>query len=149
MTLTTAHIRTSTLISVVISMAISAAFFFLVFGKKPLIAVFAPDNLALDFIPQTLAAGFMAALMPALQTRAKIVSGILAGAPPVAKPIVARAVLLAVASLALAAAVTGLLWLGGIATLPWGSALALKIVYGGLLGLIITPIALRAILPRG
>ena len=56
---------------------------------------------------------------------------------------------LAVASLALAAAVTGSLWLGGIATLPWGSALALKIVYGGLLGLIITPIALRAILPRG
>lgn len=149
MTLTAAHIRTSTLISVVISMAISAAFFFLVFGMKPLIAVFAPDNLALDFVPQTLAASFMAALVPALQTRAKMVSGNLAGAPPLPRVIVVRAALLAGASLVLAAAATGLLWLGGIATLPWGSALALKIVYGGLLGLIITPIALRAILPRG
>lgn len=149
MTAATAHIRTSTLISIIISMAISAAFFFLVFGRKPLIAVFAPDNLALDFVPQTLAAGFMAALMPGLQTRAKMISGNLAGAPPLARTIVVRAVLLAVASLALAAAVTGLLWLGDIATLPWGSALTLKIVYGGLLGLIITPIALRAILPRG
>jgi hypothetical protein len=149
MTLTAAHIRTSTLISVVISMAISAAFFFLVFGMKPLIAVFTPDNLAFDFVPQTLAASFMAALVPALQTRAKMVSGNLAGAPPLPRVIVVRAALLAGASLVLAAAATKLLWLGDIETLPWGSALALKIVYGGLLGLIITPIALRALLPRG
>ncbi|PXW79197.1 hypothetical protein C7451_101261 [Blastomonas natatoria] len=149
MTAATAHIRASTLISVIISMAISAAFFILVFGMKPLIAVFAPDNLALDFVPQTLAAGFMAALMPGLQTRAKMISGNLAGAPPLARAIVVRAGLLAGASLVLAAAVSGLLWLGGVETLPWGSALTLKIGYGGLLGLIITPIALRAILPRG
>ncbi len=144
-----AHLRNSTLISIGISMAISAAFFLLVFGLKPVIYVFAPDNLALDFIPQTLAAGFMAALMPALQTRTKMVAGSLAGAPPLPLQIAKRAVWLAVASLALAAAVTALLWLGGIETMPWGSALALKTGYGGLLGLIITPIALRAILPRG
>jgi hypothetical protein len=144
-----AHLRTSTLISVVISMAISAAFFLLVFGQKPVITVFAPDNLAIDFIPQTLAAGFMAALMPALQTRAKMVAGSLVGAPPLPIQIVIRAAWLAGASLLLAAAITALLWLGGIETMPWGSALALKVGYGGLLGLIITPIALRAILPRG
>ena len=146
---TAAHLRTSTLISVVISMAISAAFFLLVFGQKPMITVFAPDNLAIDFIPQTLAAGFMAALMPALQTRAKMVTGSLAGAPPLPIQIVIRAAWLAGASLLLAAAITACLWLGGIETMPWGSALALKVGYGGLLGLIITPIALRAILPRG
>lgn len=144
-----AHLRTSTLISVAISMAISAAFFLLVFGQKPVITVFAPDNLAIDFIPQTLAAGFMAALMPALQTRAKMVAGSLAGAPPLPIQIVIRAAWLAGASLLLAAAITAALWLGRIETMPWGSALALKVGYGGLLGLIITPIALRAILPRG
>ncbi len=149
MTAATAHIRTNTVISVVISMVISAAFFWLVFGMKPLIAVFAPDKLALDFVPQTLAAGFMAGLVPALQTRAKMVSGGLAGTPPPRRAIVVRAALLATASLGLAVAATALLWLGGIETLPWSGALALKVGYGGLLGLGVTPLALRAILPRG
>jgi hypothetical protein len=144
-----AHLRTSTLISVVISMAISAAFFLLVFGRTPQIALLGSDGLAADFIPQTLAAGFMAALVPALQTRAKIIAGTLAGSVSSPGAICARAAMLAVAALGLAAAVVALLWLGQVQALPWSAALGLKIAYGGLLGLIITPIALRAIMQRG
>lgn len=149
MTAVAAHVRTSTLISVIISMAISAAFFLLVFGQRPLITVFAAGGLALDFIPQTLAAGFMAALMPSLQTRAKLLTGRMPGTPPAIAAIVKRALALAVAALALAAIITALLWISKVEAMPWASALALKIGYGGLLGLIITPAALRAILPRG
>ncbi|RVT39138.1 hypothetical protein [Sphingobium algorifonticola] len=149
MTSVSAHLRFSTLISVVISMAISAAFFLLIFGGTPNIRVFTVDGLALDFIPQTLAAGFMSALVPAIQTRAKMVAGSITGSPPPLWQIAVRALGLALGGLALAGVITALLWLAGAEAMSWASALAMKIGYGGLLGLIITPIALRAILPRG
>lgn len=149
MTASAAHLRTSTLISIVISMAISAAFFLLVFGLAVNVPVFGTSGLALDFVPQTLAAGFMAALMPCLQTRAKIIAGDLPGTPLSPLAIARRALLLAVAALGLAAIVTAGLWLAGTTTLPWTAALALKIGYGGLIGLIVTPVALHALLSKG
>lgn len=143
------HVRKQTLISIVITMAFSAGFFLVVFGRTDPIAVWAPDNLALDFLPQSGAASFMAALMPALQTRAAMAKGILPGTPPNVGSIVLRAVTLAVLALALGGCVIGLLTLIGIAVFPWATAFAIKVTYGALLGLIITPPAVHAVLLRG
>ena len=149
MTASAAHLRTSTLVSIVISMAISAAFFLLVFGQTAQVPVFGTAGLAFDFVPQTLAAGFMAALMPSLQTRAKIIAGTLPGTPIAPLAIAGRALLLAVAALALAAIAIAGLWLIGATALPWAGALALKIGYGGLIGLVVTPAALHVMLFKG
>lgn len=137
-----APVRTQTLISIVISMAVSAGFFLAVFGQAPQIAVRTLAGLAVDFVPQTLGAGFMAALMPALILRAQM-SGAMPeiGLPSIAA-IIGRALALAVLGLGLAAIVIAVLWFGPWSTLPWRTAFALKVVYGGLIGLIITPAAL-------
>lgn len=146
MTASAAHVRTSTLISVAISMAISAAFFLLIFGREAQIAVFGSSGLAVDLIPQTLVAGFMAALVPALQTRAKVAADSLAGIRPSLQRIALRAVLLAVSGLVLATALAAILALAGIETMSWSGAIAFKTAYGGLLGLIVTPAALHPLL---
>ncbi|MFN3474300.1 MAG: hypothetical protein ACK4ZW_09670 [Blastomonas sp.] len=143
------YVRKQTLISILITMAISAGFFLLIFGRTNPIAVWAPDNLALDFLPQSGAASFMAALMPALQTRAAIVKGTLPGTPPTVRSIVVRAIMLALLALGLAGVVIVALKLSGIATFAWGPAFAIKVAYGALLGLIITPPAVRAVLTKG
>jgi len=143
------YVRRQTLISIVITMAISAGFFLAVFGRTDPIAVWAPDNLALDFLPQAGAASFMAALMPALQTRAAMIKGKLPGTPPTVRSIVVRAIMLALLALGLAGMAIGALQLNGIATFAWGTAFAIKVAFGALLGLIITPLALRSVLTRG
>ncbi|MFN3820541.1 hypothetical protein [Blastomonas sp.] len=144
-----AYVRKQTLISILITMAISAGFFLAVFGQTNPIAVWAPDNLALDFLPQSGAASFMAALMPALQTRAAMTKGKLPGTAPTVRSIVVRAILLALAALGLAAVVIGALTLSGVASFAWGTAFAIKVAYGALLGLLITPPAVRAVLTKG
>ena len=144
-----AFLRKQTLISVVISMAISAAFFMMVFRSDNPVAVWAPDNLAFDFLPQSGAAGFMAALMPALQARAAIAKEHSYGAAPAITSIVIRALALTVIALILAGCVIVLLKASGITVFPRSTAFAIKVVYGALLGLIITPPALRAVLPKG
>lgn len=149
MTNNRAYLRKQTLISIVITMAISAGFFLLIFGSTNPIAVWAPHNLALDFLPQSGAASFMAALMPALQTRAAIAKGKLPGTPPSVRSIVVRAIMLALLALGLAGIVIGALQLSGIATFAWGTAFAIKVAYGALLGLVITPPAVRAVLKQG
>lgn len=146
MTAASAHLRNCTLVSILVSMAFSAAFFILIFGQKQVLTVWNPDQLALDFVPQTLATAFMAALVPGLQTRAKVAAGGFPGHSDTKLSIFRRAAVLAILSLALAGFGIGLLWLAGITTLSSPSALAMKIAFGGLLGLIVTPVAVRALL---
>lgn len=146
---TRAYVRKQTLISIIITMAISAGFYLLIFGTTDPIAVWAPDNLALDFLPQSGAAAFMAALMPALQARAAIAKGTLPGTPPSVRSIVVRAIMLALLALGMAGVVIVALKLGGVASFAWGPAFAIKVAYGALLGLVITPPAVRAVLKQG
>ncbi|GGB56566.1 hypothetical protein [Blastomonas aquatica] len=144
-----AYVRRQTLFSMVITMAISAGFFLLIFGTTDPIAVWAPHNLALDFLPQSGAASFMAALMPALQTRSAIAKGALPGTAPSVGSIVVRAIMLALLALGLAGIVIGVLQFSGAASFAWGTAFAIKVAYGALLGLLITPPAVRAVLTKG
>lgn len=149
MTAPRAYVRKQTAVSIVITMAISAGFFLVIFGNTDPIAVWAPDNLALDFLPQSGAAAFMAAQVPALQARAAIAKGRLPGTPPTVASIVVRAIMLALLALGLGGVVIGTLKLTGSAVFPWATAFAIKVAYGALLGLIITPLAVRAVLPKG
>ena len=135
--------------SVVINALLSAAFFLLVFGSVPHpLSLGSPDGLAADFIPQSLAIGFFSAFVPALITSAKRRHGEIAGVTTNAvawSVTLARALGFAATAGAFGAFLTVVLPL--IAdVMSYAAALAAKIVYGGLLGWIVTPAAVRLVL---
>ena len=144
-----AFVRKQTLISVIITMAISAAFFFINFGGIDRITVFKPNNFVVDFLPQAAFASFMAALMPALQTRSAFAHGILPGSARSVTSIVLRAFAYAALGLGLGGLAFASLYYSRIELIPWVGALAIKIAFGALLGFIITPPAVRAVLKQG
>jgi hypothetical protein len=124
-------------ISFAINATLSLAFFLAVFGlaARPLSWV-APDGLGLDFVPQTIAVSLMSALVPALIARKRLAMAI------GVRSIVLRAIGFALAGAALGGLIA---FLTGRATLPpvdWHAALAMKLVYGGALGALITSLTL-------
>ena len=131
-------IRREAGISFGINAALSLAFFHAVFGVavRP-VAWTAPDALALDFLPQSVAVSLMSALVPALIARRR-----LSLAVPV-RVIVSRAVGCALAGGALGAALAFATREAGIPPIGWHAALALKLLYGGALGAVITSLILR------
>lgn len=137
--------------SAIINMGLSAAFFILVFGMgNHALSVGAPDNLALDFLPQSAAISFFGALVPSLIMRRAAARGDLAAPGPAVGP--GRigpgrigGVVLAMMALGLA---IGLVLMAILRILPWQevdwfAALAMKVVYGGLLGFGVTGLALQ------
>lgn len=133
-------------ISIVINGLLSLAFFLGVFGTQPrLLHWRAPDHLALDFVPQSVAVALMSALVPALVARRK-----LAGAP--AQHVVSmHGILLRAALFGLVGGALGALLavsIGGLGLPPiaWGAALMIKIAYGGALGALVASLALRRLL---
>ena len=139
-------INKETRISNIINMVLSAAFFFLAFGLAPKVLMTAsPDQLALDFIPQSLAIGFFAALMPSLIMSGKRRKGQVEGVDINAVPF--KTNLLRAVGFALATGVAGLLLMLALpmvaVAMGYFSALAMKVIYGGLLAYLVTPRALR------
>lgn len=129
--------------SAVINMAFSAAFFFLIFGLEPsVLSVGAPDRLALDFLPQSAAIAFFGALVPSLIMRAALAREQLGVEPfgfgRLAGVVAAMVVLGLAAGLVLMLVMQALPW----ALIGWTAALAMKIGYGGVLGYVVTGIAL-------
>lgn len=143
---TSAYVRKQTLISMTISMAFSAAFFWLIFRNAGPVEVWEPDFFALDFLPQSGIASLMAALVPALQTRTTIGRGQLLGNVPTIRSVVVRALAFALLGLGLAGMVIGVLKASDVSVFPWGTAFAIKVAYGAFLGLCVTPWAVRAAL---
>lgn len=143
---TSAYVRKQTLISMIISMAFSAAFFLLIFRNAGPVEVWEPDFLAFDFLPQSGIASLMAALVPALQTRTAIARGQLPGNVPTIRSVVVRAFAFALLGLGLAGMVIAVLKASGTSVFPWETAFAIKVGYGAFLGLFITPWAVRAAL---
>lgn len=141
-----AAIQSETRISAVINMALSAVLFLAAFGNSPrALAMDAPDNFALDFLPQSLAVGFFAALVPALLVSKKRRKGLIQGInihADSAQTLVGRAfVIAAICGMFGALLVVSLPLLAGqIAYYP---ALGLKIIYGGVLAVLVTPRTLR------
>ncbi|UUR09365.1 hypothetical protein [Sphingomonas glaciei] len=122
-----------TMVSIVINMAITAGFFFALFGLSGPIDGAAYGK---DFLPQSFMVALMGALIPGLLVR----RGSAARIPPV----VVRAVLLALGALLIGFVCW---WLfarvGSLQPVP---ALVIKLVYAAILSMIVTPISVGATL---
>jgi hypothetical protein len=145
------YILVETAIGMVINALFSAGFAFLVFGGRAEIGLWGPDGLALDFVPQTFAIAMMSVLVPTALTRRRIRTGTLAArgeAPsPLPRNLLLRALLMALAAtILLGGTATALLAAIRVGPLTFGAVLPLKIVYGALVALAVTPPALRAAL---
>ena len=142
MTTPTVSIRREAGISVVINGVLSLAFFLGVFGtvSRPL-GWMAPDNLAIDFVPQSIAVALMSALVPALIARKRLGNG------SALRPILIRAALFALAGGVLGGLLALSIGAAGLSTIGWGAALAIKITYGGALGALVATLALRRFVP--
>lgn len=145
------YIVIETLISMAINAAFSAGFAFLMFGGRAEIGLWGPAGLALDFAPQTFVIAMMSVLVPTVLTRRRVRSGALApgnGAPSrLPDNLLLRAALVALAAtIVLGGAATALLAATWTGPLTFSAALLLKIIYGALVALAVTPPALRAAL---
>jgi len=142
------YIGLQTAISIVINVVLSALFFLLVFGWNDLVRVWGLRGYAADFVPQSFMIALMSVLMPGLATERKLRSGQLqrlSSGTHLPEHVALRGLTLAcLSALGGGATAAVLLRLSGFDALSWGTAFGLKLLYGGLLGGIITPIGLRA-----
>jgi hypothetical protein len=145
------YILVETLISIAINAAISAGFAFLVFGGRTGVALWGAGGLALDFVPQTFMIAMMSVFVPTALTRRRIEAGAVRarnGRPSrLPRNLLLRALLVAaVATLLLGGAATAILAVSWTALLDFATLLPLKIAYGAIVALLVTPLALRAAL---
>jgi energy-converting hydrogenase Eha subunit C len=141
------YIAAETGISILINVIFSALFMFAVFGRTASIDLWGGHGLAVDFVPQTFMISAMSVLVPTLVLRKRVGRGVLktrSGTPPRLLSHLALRVLL----------LSGLftIILGGIGVvilsaswagpLRFWQAFPLKLVYGGIVALIATPIGL-------
>ncbi|MBT0667183.1 hypothetical protein HT136_02220 [Novosphingobium profundi] len=144
-------LRKEQAVSAAINAALSAAFFALVFGfaERPL-AMGAPDNFAIDFLPQGLMVSLMAALVPSLLVRSRLrKDGRVCLSQGPGGGVILREVLVAVlAGCASAALLMTFALVGPLDGVSARAALAFKIVYGAGLGLLCTRRTLVALYGR-
>jgi hypothetical protein len=145
------YVAAETLISVFMNSLLSAAATWLAFGGDAQIRLWGSAGLALDFIPQSFMVGLMSALMPTLLTRKRRRQGRplhLAGAPPaLPRNLLLRALVFAVATVVVAGGVAVLLLaLFGPHTYSLDAVFVLKTGYGAAVAVVVTLIALSAVL---
>ncbi len=134
-------IRREAAISVVVNGVLSTAFFLGIYGTdaRPLSWV-APDDLAFDFIPQSVAVALMSALVPAMLARKRL------GNVHALRPVLIRAALFAVVGGLLGGALAAAIGAAALPSIGWRSALTIKMVYGGALGALVATLALRRLM---
>lgn len=139
-------------VSAVINGAISAGFYFAMFGQAAAIAVWGAGGLAIDFLPQSFAVAFFASLVPSLLARRAISRGTVIAAIPhdwPAPSLVSRAIQTGFLALLLGGgASAAVLWASGLQTVPAAAALSVKIFYGTVLGALVTCFHLQRLLGR-
>ncbi|MXO88170.1 hypothetical protein [Alteraurantiacibacter aestuarii] len=144
------YIARETVISAAINAAISAAFFLGVFGFGAAVPVWGIGNYAFDFLPQSFAVALFASLVPALLTKKAILAGKVTSAlGHVASTgsLLTRAILLGLIIMVLGAGIwAAILWLSGIQILAPVPAFVLKVLYGGVLGALVTRSRIQAML---
>lgn len=145
-----AYVTREAAISSVINAAISAAFFLGVFGFGANIPVWGHGNFVFDFLPQTFAVVFFASFVPSLLARKAMSAGKVAAAataPPSGLALFTAAVLRAIAAMLAGVAIwAALFWLMGTQEIAAVPAFALKVLYGALLGAVVTRNRLRSLL---
>ena len=151
------YLAGETAISMVINAAISVGFAWLVFHGHDHVPSSGPGGLVRDAAPQTFMITLMSTLVPSLVTRKRMQAGQLDAwlrtqpgrSPGPARQIIVRAFLLAliamVLGLGLNAAILSLLFPTG---LGYGKVFVLKAVYGALVALVITPLAVSWVLEQ-
>lgn len=138
--LSTAALARETTISVVINCALTAAFYFLLFHGVEAVPIWGVGNFAFDFGPQTFMIALMGTMVPGLIASRKFRSS----ATPKTK-IIQRALVVAVVALIVGCSITtASLWLLSSDVVAFNQGLKAKILYGGALAAIVTPLFLRA-----
>jgi len=145
------YVAIETVISMVINCAISWGMFMLLFGGRPQVPLRGLDGALIDFIPQTFMIALMSLLVPTFLTRRRVTRGRIGSIADSPLPLPANMFIRALLVAALAT-----FFLGGIAaalllattegTISFGALLIVKCVYGALVALIVTPIAVTAAL---
>jgi hypothetical protein len=145
------YLLVETLISAVINSVLSLFFAWVVFGRLGMIELAGPAGLAVDFLPQTFMVALMSTLVPTLLTRKRVRQAQIAALATAPWKLPGNLLLRA-----LLVAVVAVLVLGGAAMLltpvfvtgpiPRNSAFVLKVVYGALISVPITMLALRCAL---
>jgi hypothetical protein len=135
------------MISIVINMVLSALFVWLVFGGRDAVPVWGSGALATDFLPQTFMISLMSVLVPSTLTRKRRRAGGVEACEPrlswLPRNLLLRALLVAVAATILfSSAATLLLTALASGPLPLAAIWPMKIAYGALVAIIVTPIAL-------
>ena len=149
------YLAVETAISIAINAAISIGFVWLVFHGHDPVPTSGPGSLVRDAAPQTFMITLMSTLVPSLITRQRMRSGHLDAwhrSQPGANPSPTSKILLRALTLAIAAGVLGLVLSAAILPylfpggLPYDRVLVLKAVYGALVALVITPLAISWVL---
>lgn len=145
-----AYIRRETIVGVVISVAITLLFFLIVFGFSGPVEVWGPGKFVFDFLPQAFMIALMATLAPGLITERKIRRGdlqMIDERSRLPKSLPFRAALIAITAAGVSVALfSGLFLVSGVTGLGWLAALAIKLLFGGALAAIVTPLGLKAAL---
>lgn len=145
-----AYIRRETCISMAINAMLSLLIFLALFGLRQPVKSWGVGKWVFDFLPQSFMIALMSVFIPGILVRRKLKKGALAPVPHrslLPRNLLARALIVAVASAGVGTAlVAGLVWLTGMETIAPIPALLLKVTYGAILALIVTPPALRAAL---
>jgi hypothetical protein len=146
------YIALETVISMIINIAFSALFFFLVFARSDHIDLWGKHGFALDYFPQTFMIALMSIIVPTIFTRKRVNGGRLArrgsafGAR-LPRSVILRAILLACAACvtlgAVAVWITASFWSGEPAH---SNLLLLKLAYGAVVAAVLTPVGLVAAL---
>ena len=140
------------LISAAFNAGISAFFTMLVFAGRESIGLWGGGGLALDFVPQTFMGALMSAMVPSFLTIRRMRAGkVSAYRWPLAhylpRTLALRSILIAIAATVVlggvALSLTAALW---EAPLSFAQIFPAKVAYGTLVGIIVTPIGLRAAL---
>ena len=154
------YVAHETGISIVINMAISAAFVWIVFGGAAAVPVSGTRGLLVDFLPQTFMIALMGSLVPSALTRKRVrgqrrrgqpgrdeIAGGAPFLPWLPRSLLVRSILIALAALPiLAGPAMLLLWSVQHAPVTIWVVLVLKIAYGALVAAVVTPLAVRAVL---
>lgn len=142
----TNFIRRETAVSIVVNVALSLFFFLLIFGVSAPATVGGVGGYIFDFVPQGFMIGLMATLVPAMIAKRALRLGKVS--PLKGERTHARLALRA-AAWGLAAAGIGSVIAATTTTalelskIDWMPALAAKLVFGGLVALVVTPPGLR------
>jgi hypothetical protein len=146
-------INRETIVSAIVNAVISVGFFLLVFGRNGEVSAWGAASYAFDFVPQSFAIGFMAALVPALLTRKAFNSARIRSIATPAWSISAiglRALLSGLAAMTIGSSLcAGALWLSGAETIAYWPAFAAKVLYGAVLGALMTRITLARLYAAG